>query len=828
MSDREETPPGREGPRGEENSQRDSFSTQIITDGSKSSKEFLLRLRPSGPWVLTAIQVDRKAIETRTFYPKDEKNMLAWLEGWNGERNIYFHVNPTRTALSKKAERSDIKELAWLHVDVDPRAGEDVAEEQERCRQLFDEKLPKGIPAPTCVIFSGGGYQGFWRLEKPLLIDGEEDKYEDAKLYNKQLEIVFGADNCHNVDRIMRLPGTVNLPDAKKTAKGRVATLAELVEFNENVYPLSQFTQAAAVQSAADGGFGGAGVKVSVPDDVPRLGSIDELDKWDVPDRLKVVAVQGKHPDEPKEGDNSRSAWVFDFCCNLIRCDVPDEVVYSILTDKDFGISESVLEMGANARKYALRQIERAREETQKGPPVLDPHAPMRSARTFGERIRPNLLHHNGDWLAHNGSAWLPLEDSTIRSELYLFLDNAQVCRGSDKPPAPFNPTRAKVANVEDALKGVAHRPTGEFEPPCWLSADGGPPPNEIVACRNGLLHLSSGELSEPTPDFFTRNALTFDFDKDAPPPARWHELLNEIWPGGEEISLLQEIMGYLLTPDTSQQKIFLFVGPKRSGKGTIGRVMERLVGAENTAGPTLGTLQKDFGLSALIGKQLALVSDMRLGHKTDRAAVAENLLRISGEDTLTIERKYKSAWSGRLSTRFVILTNEFPKLTDTSGALSNRMVPLIMRESFFGREDPGLTDKLLAELPGILLWAIEGWRKLKARGHFLLPEVSRSAIAELHALGSPVEAFIQDRCELSREDFTPTDEIWSAYQSWCAENDRRSGAKNQFCQDLMTAGGGAVERKKKSIDGRRRPVLVGIKLLQPKGGDQQQDEIPF
>jgi len=61
----------------------------------------------------------------------------------------------------------------------------------------------------------------------------------------------------------------------------------------------------------------------------------------------------------------------------------------------------------------------------------------------------------------------------------------------------------------------------------------------------------------------------------------------------------------------------------------------------------------------------------MRIGNKTDHAAIAENLLRISGGDTVTIDRKYKAAWTGRLPTRFLILSNELPHLADASTALA-------------------------------------------------------------------------------------------------------------------------------------------------------------
>lgn len=319
---------------------------------------FLLKWSPEGPWALTCIQTDRKAIETRTFYPKDEAALLQWLTQYNGVRNIYFHVNPVIRDVKKKAEREDIKELAWLHVDVDPRAGEDIGEERARALKLFTSNLPKGVPAPTCIIFSGGGYQAFWKLRTPLPVDGDLAKAEDVKRYNQQLERLFSADNCHNIDRIMRLPGTLNIPNANKLKKGRVVELAKVVDFNENIYDISQFTPAPASPNSDS-------VRHAVEIDtgsIERVADVNALVEYGVPDRVKVAIVQGKHPDQPLKGDNSRSAWLFFVCCNLVRCGVPDEMIYAIITDKEFGISESVLELGSRAESYALRQIERAHE----------------------------------------------------------------------------------------------------------------------------------------------------------------------------------------------------------------------------------------------------------------------------------------------------------------------------------------------------------------------------------------------------------------------------------------------------------------------------------
>jgi len=103
-----------------------------------------------------------------------------------------------------------------------------------------------------------------------------------------------------------------------------------------------------------------------------------------------------------------------------------------------------------------------------------------------------------------------------------------------------------------------------------------------------------------------------------------------------------------------------------------------------------------------------------RSATRADQAAIAERLLAISGEDAISIPRKHLIDWTGKLPTRFLILANELPRLTDSSGALSSRFVILQTRRSFYGEEDVNLTDRLMGELPSILNWAIEGYHRLR------------------------------------------------------------------------------------------------------------------
>lgn len=458
------------------------------------------------------------------------------------------------------------------------------------------------------------------------------------------------------------------------------------------------------------------------------------------------------------------------------------------------------------------------------GPLVLSPVAPLESARQLIRRryTQPagrTIHHQQGTFYVWCGTHYRDTSREEIRSGIYEFLDSAR--RMDDDKLVPFNPNRSKVGDVLEALAAAAQLP-GTVRTPTWLDSESHPSPADIFACSNGLLHLPTRTLLDHTPSFFGVNAVDYRHDKHAGAPVEWLRFLKSLWPDDSgSIATLQELFGLLLTPDTTYQKAFLLIGPKRSGKGTIARVLIGLLGRENVAGPTLSALSQNFGLATLIGKPLAIISDARLGGRTDAQVIVERLLAITGEDSLSIDRKFLPAWNGQLPTRFLMLSNELPKLSDASGAIASRFIVLRSSKSFFGKEDLALTATLLTELPPILGWAIDGRERLARRGYFLQPTSAKEALQEMADLASPIGAFLRERCKVGAAYSVECDRLYSAWSAWCEQQHRdHPGTKQTFGRDLRSVVPALEVKQPREESGKRSRIYQGVGLIAPNSDE--------
>jgi putative DNA primase/helicase len=433
---------------------------------------------------------------------------------------------------------------------------------------------------------------------------------------------------------------------------------------------------------------------------------------------------------------------------------------------------------------------------------------------------QPTLRSWRRTWMRWEHAHWAEVDEQEVRASLYRRLEHARyVVIGPNGEPQskPWAPTKKKIADLVDALGAITLLPSS-VDAPSWADRrDEG----VIVACRNGLLRVADRQLLGHDPRFFNLVSVPFDYQPAAAPPERWLSFLRDTWTDDEgnvdteSIDVLQEFFGYVVSGRTNLHKILLIVGPTRSGKGTIARVLTALVGKGNMAGPTLASLATNFGLAPLLGKPLAIVSDARLGGGGGHQVV-ERLLTISGEDTIDVDRKFRESWTGRLPTRFLILSNQLPSFGDASGAIAHRFIVLSMQRSWLGQENTGLTGQLTAELPGILNWALDGLVRLTNRGRFTEPESSVDAVIAMKDSASPMSAFVRECCRIGAGKQVPVDDLWAAWKAWCEDAGRdRPGTKQQFGKDLQSVVPQA-RRSKPRVDGgedKRIPTYLGLEL---------------
>jgi predicted P-loop ATPase len=312
-------------------------------DTSQTVK-FLQALRPSGPWCLVGIIPDGPTT-TVTAHTADEID--EFVRQHNGKRNIYYSPNPLRSNIKKKASKTDVAAVEFLLGDLDPQDDETPEAAKSRYLKLIEDG--RG-PKPTMIIDSGNGLQLLWRLSEPIPLgepvdDGEgrlvfgavdEAVIADIEECSKKLMELLGAKaGTQNIDRILRLPGTTNLPSAVKRKRGRVQCEARLIEFNGATYPRDAFFQSDVVGDAVDA-------------DDHIEPDLDEDELW------KTIKDGGQRRHGP-----SRSEDVFWVACEMLRWGYAQDKIVKVLLDRTNKISESIYE-ASDPRKYAQRQASQA------------------------------------------------------------------------------------------------------------------------------------------------------------------------------------------------------------------------------------------------------------------------------------------------------------------------------------------------------------------------------------------------------------------------------------------------------------------------------------
>ena len=232
-----------------------------------------------------------------------------------------------------------------------------------------------------------------------------------------------------------------------------------------------------------------------------------------------------------------------------------------------------------------------------------------------------------------------------------------------------------------------------------------------LLATQDNWIDLKTGRSITPNPDFLVSKALSISHSVQAECP-NFRKFLNDVFEEDSElIEFVQRAIGYSLTGSTAEQCLFIMIGDGANGKSTFINVMNKLLGTYGTTAASQ-TLIANGGASVgddlvdLIGARLITVSETEEGQSLAEAKIKQ----MTGGDTLKGRPLYGNWVQFSIIGKLWLATNNLPQINNTDHGIWRRIKAIPFNRTFSAEEqDKYLSDKLMAELPGILNWAIEG-----------------------------------------------------------------------------------------------------------------------
>lgn len=312
------------------------------------------------------------------------------------------------------------------------------------------------------------------------------------------------------------------------------------------------------------------------------------------------------------------------------------------------------------------------------------------------------------------------------------------------------------------------------------------------VNVANGLLDPFRRTLAAHSPDHLGVVQLPIRWNPDATCPT-FDAWLDEVSDGRDD-DLLEALALVLDGRGDRQRKAVFLWGPTRSGKSTLIRLVEAIVGHDARSAVTLHDLSDSrFAAADLFGKVLNTANELSAAHVDDLATFKA----VTGDDPIRAERKYGQPFTFRNRALFVFAANEIPTVSEVSGAYLARIRPYRFGTSFEGRENPAIELAMMGELPGIFVRLVEALDRFEQRGGYLDDEPSRAASGDFARHSDRVQLFLHETTTNDDPDaFTARGELFETFERWCAVNRRQLLGRHRFFDHVATAGYRPAKRR--------------------------------
>lgn len=413
------------------------------------------------------------------------------------------------------------------------------------------------------------------------------------------------------------------------------------------------------------------------------------------------------------------------------------------------------------------------------------------NAQMFVRLHAPNreMFIHNAETFRFNGKVYDRIEPPVLEHMMFKSMEHMM-------------PSSADLSGALRLANTILVGNAGNVSKlPAWRE-DPAKEVSSLVVFNNCIVDVATGAVQPHDSNLLTTNVLEYDYDPAATCP-QWLAFIHGLW--GDDAAMVecfQQWVGYCMVNDYSHQKIATLIGKPRSGKGTIGRIFRALLGEFNVASPALSKLHEPEILHSMSGKLVAIIPDAGSVAGPTKDQVMEALKSISGNDSVTFNRKYLSASTETLSARLMIMANEFPYFNDPSGAIVDRILFFPFRKSYAGQEDTTLTTRLMAELPGIANWGMAGLRTLREQGRFTESGATRYQKNLLRRQLSPALSFCNEMLTVRQGAFLTDQQIYGRYVGWATATGMFKMNRDQLMRGMESALDGVSREDRNGSNG--------------------------
>lgn len=399
-------------------------------------------------------------------------------------------------------------------------------------------------------------------------------------------------------------------------------------------------------------------------------------------------------------------------------------------------------------------------------------------ALKFGQNYRFNGT--NNQWLKWNGVIWEIDNASNIDTDILKTVRHRRALITtrsviSNEDLKAKNKSVAFFLGSENVRSRKNVKQAAQWEQKLITTIGDYDADNFLASALNGTLNLQDGSFREADRSDYITTQFGTNFDVEAVCP-RWNSFLEEIFNKDKDlIRFMQKIIGYSLTGSTVEQKMFIFFGFGKNGKTVFINTINALLGGY-AGSASFKTFDADKqseqtnDLAMLKGKRFVSMIESAADRKLNEPLIKQ----VTGDDKVTCRFLHKEYFEYFPQFKLFLATNHKPVITQSDFGIWRRILLIPFTQNFEDKEESGLKEKLLSELPGILNWALEGLKLWRTEGLKNVPEAVANTTRIYKDDSDTVGQWLNFRIERFSGEYSPTlksSAAYTDYKNWVTEN---------------------------------------------------------